>query len=152
MFSSCLSFQFFMVQLYYWVGQQVCSILFHKIKDVLFIFTNNLIDSDILSILATSCMVEHLLLSINFSIWSLVGLQLICLTLKHCPVRNLQHKTSQTTVDTFDQSQHLLHTLHKFLCFSCVFTSLKIIKHHMLKMLHIFFCFLRFYLFIFRER
>ena len=28
-------------------------------------------------------------------------------------MRNLQHETLQTTFDTFDQSQHLLHTLHK---------------------------------------
>ena len=63
-------------------------------------------------------------------------LQLVYTTMEHCPARNLQHKTSQTTFDPFDQSQNL-HTLHKsyFLCFSCVFTFLEIIKHNMPKML-----------------
>ena len=40
-------------------------------------------------------------------------LQLVYATVEHRPARNLQHKTSQTTFNTFDQSQHLLHTLHK---------------------------------------
>ena len=31
--------------------------------------------------------------------------------MEHHPVRNLQHETSQTTFDEFNQSQHLLHTL-----------------------------------------
>ena len=50
-------------------------------------------------------------------------------------------ETSQTTFDTFDQSQHFLHTLHRsfLLSFSCVFTFLEIIKHNMPKRLHIFF-------------
>ena len=65
-------------------------------------------------------------------------LQLVYLTVEHRPARNLQHKTSQTTFDIFNQSQHLLHTLHKsFLCvcFSWVFTFLEIIKHNIPKML-----------------
>ena len=53
----------------------------------------------------------------------------------HRPAINLQHKTSQTTFDTFTQSQHLLHTL-QILC--SVFNFLEIIKH-MPKMLLIFF-------------
>ena len=64
-------------------------------------------------------------------------LHLAYLTVERRPTRNLQHETSQTTFDTFDQSQHLLHTLYKsffFLHFSCVFTFLEIIKHRMLKM------------------
>ena len=35
--------------------------------------------------------------------------------MEHCLVRNLQHETSQTTFDTFNQSQHLLHTWRKAL-------------------------------------
>ena len=35
------------------------------------------------------------------------------LTVEHPPAWNLSHETSQITFDTFDQSQHLLHTLHK---------------------------------------
>ena len=51
--------------------------------------------------------------------------------LKHCPRKSLQH----VTIDTFDQSQHLLHSLHRsfFLLFSCIFTFLEIIKHNMSK-------------------
>ena len=49
-------------------------------------------------------------------------LQLVYPTVEHRPARNLQHETSQTTFDTFDQSQHILHTLHKsFLCVSVAF-------------------------------
>ena len=47
-------------------------------------------------------------------------LQLVYLTVEHQPERNLQQETSQTTCDTFNQSQHLLHTLHK----SCFFISI----------------------------
>ena len=64
-------------------------------------------------------------------------LQLVYPTVEHHPVRNLQHKNLQTTFDTFDQSQHLLHTLQQiFYCVS-VFTFLEITKH-MPKMLHYF--------------
>ena len=41
----------------------------------------------------------------------------VYLTVEHCPARNLQHKTSQTTFNMFNQSQHLLHTLHKSFIF-----------------------------------
>ena len=40
-------------------------------------------------------------------------LQLVYPTVEHRPVRNLQHESSQTAFDMFNQSQHLLHTLHK---------------------------------------
>ena len=40
-------------------------------------------------------------------------LQLVYLTMEHCLARNLQHKTAQTTFVLFDESQYLLHTLHK---------------------------------------
>ena len=44
-------------------------------------------------------------------------LQLVYLTVEHHPVRNLQHKTSQTTFNTFNQSKHVLHTLPKLFVF-----------------------------------
>ena len=44
--------------------------------------------------------------------------QLLYLTVKHHPVRNLQHQTSQTTFDTFDQSPY---TSQIFFCISVVF-------------------------------
>ena len=66
-------------------------------------------------------------------------LQPVHLTLEYHLMTNPQHETSQTTFDTFNQSQHLLHTLHKSLCFSCIFTFLEIVKHTMLKMLCVFF-------------
>ena len=50
-------------------------------------------------------------------------LQLVYLTMEPRPARNLQHKTLQISFDMFDQSQNLLHTLHKsfFFCFSVAF-------------------------------
>ena len=62
-------------------------------------------------------------------------LQLVYLTMEHHPARNFQHGTSQIIFDTFNKSQHLFHTLHRpfFVCFSCVFTFLEIIKHNMSK-------------------
>ena len=44
---------------------------FHKIKDTFFIFNNNIIDLDILSMSAISCLMKHWLFSINVSIWLL---------------------------------------------------------------------------------
>ena len=67
-------------------------------------------------------------------------LQLVYLIVEKRPTRTLQHETLQTTFDMFSLSQYLLHILHKsfFVCFSCVFTFLEIIRHNMLKILHIF--------------
>ena len=64
-------------------------------------------------------------------------LQLVYPTVELCPVRNLQHESSQTTFDIFDQSLHILHTVHKSLF--CVFSFLEIIKHNTPKFLCIFF-------------
>ena len=68
--------------------------------------------------------------------------QLVYSTVKHCPVTNLQRETFQTTIDMFNQSQHLLYILHKsffcvcvYVCASVAFTFVKIIKLNMLKML-----------------
>ena len=97
-----------------------CSFtFFHKIKDTYFIFTNNFIDLDILSMSAVSRVVCWSQLIPRFDHYQL---QLIYLIVEHHPVRNLQHETSQTTFDSFIQLQHLLHTQHKsFLCVSVVF-------------------------------
>lgn len=55
--------------------------------------------------------------------------------MEHHPPRNLQHEILQATIDMFDQSKHLLHTMQKILCvyISYVFSFLEI--KHMLKML-----------------
>ena len=53
--------------------------------------------------------------------------------------RNLPHDTSQTTFDTFDQLQHVLHTPHNFVCLSCVFTFLEIMERNLLEVPPIFF-------------
>ena len=59
----------------------------------------------------------------------LYQLQLVYLTVEHCPARNLQQETLQITFDTFNQSQHFLHTLRKsFVRFSWVFTFLEVMK------------------------
>ena len=47
-------------------------------------------------------------------------LQLVYLTAEHHSVRCIQHKTLQTIFDS-DQSQYLLHMLHKLFFFSFVF-------------------------------
>ena len=66
-------------------------------------------------------------------------LQLVYLAMEHHPVGNQEKasEVSQTTFDTFNQSQPLLHTLPKSfcVCFSSVFTFLEIIKHNMPKMM-----------------
>ena len=85
---------------------------------------------------AISHLVWHSLFSINVSInWDInYQLQLVCPTRDHCPMRNLQHETSNT-FDTFDQSWHLPHTLHKSFFFFCIFNFLEIMKHNMPKCL-----------------
>ena len=53
-------------------------------------------------------------------------LQLAYPTVEHCSVRNLQHKTLQTTFDMFNQSQHLsIHCTNLFLHFSYVLSFVK---------------------------
>ena len=73
--------------------------------------------------------------SINVPIWSLLLLTRLCNHGTSCSAKKIQDKTSQITFDTFDQSQHLLNILKKsfFVCLSCIFTFLEIIKHHMSK-------------------
>ena len=76
------------------------NVFVSKIKDTYFIFTNKFIELDIFSMLASSCVVGHWLFSFNVSIWLLS-------TSTDLPdpgtlsSENLQHKTSQTTFDTF---------------------------------------------------
>ena len=55
------------------------------------------------------------------SLFDCYQLQLVYLTVEHCPLRNFQHEISQATFDMFDQLQHLLHTLHKSLSLSLFF-------------------------------
>ena len=64
---------------------------FRKIKDTFFIFTNNFIDLDILSMSAVSHVSQLM------SQFDRYQLQLVYLTMEHSPARNLQHETSQTT-------------------------------------------------------
>ena len=91
----------------YWVGQKVCSGFFCKIKDRVFTFSNNFIDLDILSMSAVSHVSQLM------SQFDRYQLELVYLTVEHHLARNLQHRTSQTTFNTFNQSQHFLHTLDK---------------------------------------
>ena len=50
--------------------------------------------------------------------------------MEHHPARNLQHEIFQTTIDMFDQSQHLLHTMQLCVCvcvcISYIFSFLEI--------------------------
>ena len=129
----------------YWVGQKSSYGYFHKIKDtIFFIFSNNHwfgyfdhvgnLQCGITLIVLSYCLD---LIAVNFN-WSTQHWSIIL----RCFILNLQDETSPTTFDTFNQSQHLLHTLHKSfvcVCFSYVFTFLEIIKHNMLKVLCIFF-------------
>ena len=85
------------------------SLLFfsHEIKDTFFIFTSTFIDLDILSMSAISRVVQQWLFSM--SRFDRCQLQLVYMTVEHRPARNRQYETLQTTVDIFNQSQHLLH-------------------------------------------
>ena len=94
----------------YWVGQKVCLFFFCKIKGIFFIFTNNFIDLDVLSMLAVSLVV-----------WSLSASA-------GRPDRGASSSKKSAArkftnhFDTFNRSQHLLPTLHTFffqfqLCF-----------------------------------
>ena len=92
----------------YWVGQKV-HVVFFPTNDTFIIFTNNFIYLDILCMSALSHMAEHWLFSM--SQFDCYQLQRVYPTVGHRPARNLQHKTLPTTFNTFNQSQHLLHTL-----------------------------------------
>ena len=113
---------------------------FHNIKSTFFIFTSNFIDLDILSTLAISSMVE--LCSQLMSQFDHYQLQLVYLTMEHHPVRNLQHETSKPFLTgSISHCISSIHWTNLFLCFSCIFTFLEIIKHNMPTMMHIFFHF-----------
>ena len=113
----------------YWVSQKVCFIFFHKIK-----YTLSFSPITLLIWIFWVCRLSPTWYKVDCSQimtrFALYQLQLVYPAMEHCPGRNPQHKTSQTTFDTFDQSQHFLHTLHKSLCFSCAFTFLEIMKHN----------------------
>ena len=104
---------------------------FRNIKDTSFVLTNNFIDFNILSWLPHAWYnIDGSQLMSQFDCWQL---QLVYLTMEHHPVRNLQHETSQTTLDPF----HLSHSTFSIICtnlffaFSSAFAFLKIIKHNM---------------------
>ena len=95
----------------YWVGQKVHLVFFCKIKDIFFIFINNFVDLEILSMSDISCY------------WLLVGgVQGCCQTspnTQDSPTTknsldkmSMHQETLQITFNT-DQSQHFLHILHK---------------------------------------
>ena len=76
------------------------------------------------------CNIDYSQLMFQFDCYQL---QLVYLILDHCPGRNLQQETLQTTIDILDHSHHVLHTLYRpffsfFLDFSCLFTSFSTIK------------------------
>ena len=68
---------------------------FCKIKDTVFVFTNNFIDLDILSTLALVW--YNIDCSQLMSWFDHCQLQLVYRTVEHHPVRNLQHEISQNT-------------------------------------------------------
>ena len=101
------------------------------IKLVQIINDFSVLNLDTLSVSAISCVVSHNCSQL-MSLFDHYQFQLVYLTMKHHPAKSLQHEI----IDTFDQSQHLLHTLHRsfyFLLFGCIFTFLEIIKHNMPK-------------------
>ena len=109
-------------------------VFFRKVEDTFFIFTNKFIDLDILTMSSISCEVYHWLFSINVST-DFNHLQLVYLTMEHCPARNLHHETLQTIFDMFNPPQHLLSTLcQSFSVFLLCFYLYEMIKHNMLKM------------------
>ena len=103
------------------------SFLF-KIKDTLFIFTNNLIELDSLGMSAVSRVVQRVDCFQFLSRFDHYQLQLVSLTMEHHLARNLQHKTSQNTFDTFSHSTFSTHCTNLFMRFSCIFTFLEIIS------------------------
>ena len=109
----------------------------HKIKDTFLIFTNNFIDLDILSMwlphtwFNVDCSQCLDLIAINFNClpsclstqpWSIVQCEIssikLCKPLLTC---SISHSTFS------------IHGTNLFLCFSCVFPILAIIKHNMPK-------------------
>ena len=124
----------------YWVGQKVHWVFFCKIKDTVFILTNNIIDLGILSISAISRMAECWLFSINVSVWSLSTWT----SLPNCgassseksPARNFANHTwhfwsitapSPQAAQIFFAFQFCISVFQK------AFTFLEIIKHNMPK-------------------
>ena len=116
----CIRKKINLISLLHWLKSPLS--FFHKIRDTFFIFTNNSIDLDILSMSLSPvwCNIDCSQLMSQFEHYQL---QLVYPTMEHHLTRNLQHDTSQTTFDVFSQSQHLHHTLHKsFLCVSVEFS------------------------------
>ena len=85
---------------------------FHKIKDIFFIFTNNFIDLDILS-MSTISHCWLLLVATHLAMHETPPQQRIFLP----KYKYYQQTLQKFTFDTFDQSQHLLQTPHNYFLF-----------------------------------
>ena len=134
--SLVLMYQFFIL------GWSKCPFWFFcTLRETFFIFTNNFIDLDILSMSAISC---YWLLVCRGQGYNQTSSNPKDSSTAKCYLAKMSivWETSQTTFDMFNQSQHLLYTLHKsfiVLHFSCVFTFLAIIKQNTPKKLSILF-------------
>ena len=105
----------------YWVGQKVHLVF--SIKYTFFIFTITLLIW-IFWLCQLSPTWHNTDRSQLMSLFDCSQLPLVYPSVEHLTARNLQQKTSQTAVDTFDQSQHLLHTLHRSLLFIFAFQQI----------------------------
>ena len=114
---------------------------FCKIKDTFFTFTNNFIDSDILSMVAISHVVEHWLFSMSqfdhyqFLIWSTRPWSIIQWEISGSTKLRKPLLTRSTSHSAF--SIHCKNLFSFF--FVCIFTFLELIQHNMLESLQIFF-------------
>ena len=108
----------------YWVGQKV-HVFFCKMRH----FSLSLIT--LLIWIFWACWLSLVWYNIDcsqlMSWFDRYQLQLVYLTVEHRLARNLQHKTSQTSFDTFDQARHFLHKLNKLVGFFkfqlCIYLS-----------------------------
>ena len=124
----------------HWVGQKLHYCFFRKIKDTFFIFTNNFIDLDILSMSLSSawCNAYFSQLMSQFDHYQL---QLVYPT-----VEQIQREISSTKLLKPLLTHSVSHSPFSILCtnlfffflhFSCIFSFLEIIRHNMLNMLRI---------------
>ena len=115
---------------YYWVDQNIHSIFSVKEKTH-FSFSQ----ISLLIWIFWVCWLSHNVDCSQLMSWfHCYQLQLVYLTVEQRSARNLWHKTSQTTFDMFDQSQHLLYTLQKsFFVFQLCFYFSWVIKCNMPK-------------------
>ena len=100
-----------------WVGQKVCWVFFHKIKDVFFIFTNNLMIWIFWYVWLSSVW----LFSINVSIWSLSA----STVLPDCGASSSEKSLAQNFTNHFWHVQSVTapspYTAQIFFCISVAF-------------------------------